>query len=1076
MKTKLIFAMCWLLLSAAFTANAYAQLAGSYRIIADGTGDYVSFQDAVEDLVLQGVNGATTFTVSPGNYVEQITIPHIDGSSETNTITFIGDDDENDSVLKFLPTINDARHVVLLNGAKHIRLQNLSIEVMTGATFGYAVLMMNQCENIRIINNRININIPSSTFSNNAGIVASSSQTFITSAGNNVNNLLIQGNKIVGGYNGISIVGSTADRLMGVRILNNDISNYYYHGVYLDNLLDPVVNHNLIVQRSIGTVTVWGSGIYSQNNSGVFTFGYNKMYNLGQYGIYLSNSPTPVGSQSLIINNSIGGGFRNSNNSCNGVYITASARIGIYFNNINMNGAQGRAINTLATATELSIQNNNFVFSGSGSGYAAYYAQGTVNSMIAHDYNNYFQGTSDKFVFYGSEKTNLAQLEAVNIPAGNDQNSHQTNPIYASVRNLSPFNIQLAGAGVTIAGITDDIMGSPRPIPPTIGAYEIEVHDNDLAAIHVSGRAIGWVNEPTEFVVTVYNSGAETQSNYEVRLMLADPPTQLASLIVSEPLLSGQAVSHPFTWEIGSAGNLSLYGVVVLGGDENSDNDRTPNFTIAALAPLSGFHVENFDNVTLPNLPLGWGKIVSNPTLTTAYVETTNINVPHSPPLHVRINNNNNPSSNIMLITPMLSNINMHNVKFWAKAALGDNVPSLIVGTLTNPFDASTFTPYQTIVAGTQLTSTNQEFVINFENYTGQDRFVAIKVGPTPNSWQHIVYIDSFTYIMRQELPPEPAMAVFPVGETVTFNNPVLSWLPSATGEAPTGYKVYLDTSNPPTTEVFDGLSTSYSTNNLIPGTTYFWKVVPYNTHGSTPVATVNTFTTIALGYLAESFENESFPPAGWQNPSGWVRETISQFHGIASAYKWVGSEYSLLVTPLLEIVQGSTLDFFARTAMNSNLLRIQVQYLDNNGFWQNIGNPVELVNAPFSSYSIDLSSLAGQQRQLAFAAYSLGNPGSVYIDYVRGPQIATTPAVSIDIVNNQVVLSWNEILGASSYQIFYSYDPLASFPQDWQGFDANGNPEIVVQGTSWSEPLLQGRKFYRVRASSGGASRGIRN
>ncbi|MFA5499166.1 MAG: hypothetical protein WC327_06450, partial [Candidatus Cloacimonadia bacterium] len=78
----------------------------------------------------------------------------------------------------------------------------------------------------------------------------------------------------------------------------------------------------------------------------------------------------------------------------------------------------------------------------------------------------------------------------------------------------------------------------------------------------------------------------------------------------------------------------------------------------------------------------------------------------------------------------------------------------------------------------------------------------------------------------------------------VTMNSPAngadklplettLRWTPSAMGNQPTGYKVYVDTVNPPETMVYDGTETTYSP-TLGYKTTYYWQVIPYNEHGST--------------------------------------------------------------------------------------------------------------------------------------------------------------------------------------------------------------------------------------------------
>ncbi|HIA12464.1 MAG TPA: hypothetical protein EYN69_10405, partial [Flavobacteriales bacterium] len=80
---KLIVSFAILLV---FTTAIRAQLAGTYTIGA--TGNYVTFTEAVDTLISQGVSGPVVFNVQDGNYPEQITIPAIAGASAANTITF----------------------------------------------------------------------------------------------------------------------------------------------------------------------------------------------------------------------------------------------------------------------------------------------------------------------------------------------------------------------------------------------------------------------------------------------------------------------------------------------------------------------------------------------------------------------------------------------------------------------------------------------------------------------------------------------------------------------------------------------------------------------------------------------------------------------------------------------------------------------------------------------------------------------------------------------------------------------------------------------------------------------------
>ncbi|MFW5707882.1 MAG: hypothetical protein ACOC12_08180, partial [Bacteroidota bacterium] len=94
----------------------------------------------------------------------------------------------------------------------------------------------------------------------------------------------------------------------------------------------------------------------------------------------------------------------------------------------------------------------------------------------------------------------------------------------------------------------------------------------------------------------------------------------------------------------------------------------------------------------------------------------------------------------------------------------------------------------------------------------------------------------------------EPAVLVHPANEAV--NQPLDVTLEWAQGSelAPDGYRLYLDTSNPPSQMVFEGNATSFTANGLSTETTYYWMVVPYSGDQQTTTNQVWTFTTMNDG------------------------------------------------------------------------------------------------------------------------------------------------------------------------------------------------------------------------------------
>jgi len=98
--------------------------------------------------------------------------------------------------------------------------------------------------------------------------------------------------------------------------------------------------------------------------------------------------------------------------------------------------------------------------------------------------------------------------------------------------------------------------------------------------------------------------------------------------------------------------------------------------------------------------------------------------------------------------------------------------------------------------------------------------------------------IDNISITLLEDVDqPLPVTIINPKDNTRFVSaTPTLSWLPNSTGMPPTGYTVYIDTENPPTSEgVTVGRVTTFTPENpLINATTYYWTVIPYNSGGST--------------------------------------------------------------------------------------------------------------------------------------------------------------------------------------------------------------------------------------------------
>ncbi|HPF08138.1 MAG TPA: hypothetical protein PL020_00200 [Candidatus Cloacimonadota bacterium] len=170
--------------------------------------------------------------------------------------------------------------------------------------------------------------------------------------------------------------------------------------------------------------------------------------------------------------------------------------------------------------------------------------------------------------------------------------------------------------------------------------------------------------------------------------------------------------------------------------------------------------------------------------------------------------------------------------------------------------------------------------------------------------------------------PPGPANLVAPADAGFAFQNTTLSW--SAGDGMPTSYNLYLGTTTTPEFLV-NQVNTSYSLTDLLPGTTYYWQVIPQNANGPAANCPVWSFSTPAEGQLAESFEI-AVPPSGWasQGTANWTQSTSMATDGTASAYKYGSSSSQFtLSTPMLTIAAGNNLTFDLRISTLTGALEL---------------------------------------------------------------------------------------------------------------------------------------------------------
>ena len=469
--------------------------AGTYTInSAQPTGgtNFISFGDAV-NAIRCGITGPVVFNVVAGSgpYFDSVLIKRINNASSTNTITFNG----NGAVINFEQSrATGQRSAILLDGADHVTINNLVIDVSTG-TYGFGIQLINNADSNRIINNTINTSVTSTTNANHAGIIIGGTITSPTTAGNSGSYNTINNNIINGGYYGISLSGNSTAGAQSLNnaVTNNTVKDSYSYSIILSYQSGAVIGNNDISRpnrASSGTA----AGVYMGTGDINTLVEKNRIHNMFDgmvsstatfYGIYNSSDGTAASinriENNLIYNNIFNGPFY-------GINITGADYANIYHNTITAIDATATTASTYGLfvanqVTGVNVYNNIFFINRSGTGLKRVFYFGAVTSAIKSNRNilylneksagsdNYVGqwGTSDVFA-------TLAEWKTANNNAY-DTLSLDLDPLFANAAagNYTPTEPVIDNLGAPV-GVTTDALGMTRnSVSPDAGAIEFSV-------------------------------------------------------------------------------------------------------------------------------------------------------------------------------------------------------------------------------------------------------------------------------------------------------------------------------------------------------------------------------------------------------------------------------------------------------------------------------------------------------------------------------------------------------------------------------------------------------------------------
>ena len=502
-----------------------------------------------------------------------------------------------------------------------------------------------------------------------------------------------------------------------------------------------------------------------------------------------------------------------------------------------------------------------------------------------------------------------------------------------------------------------------------------EITNITVPTVTTETAVINWTSTPIETSWEIaYGSVSETDPSSLTPIPTASIPYQLTGLT-----------------------NSTTYKVWVRAVCENSNGVWIGPTQFTTECPPVATFIENFDNVTLPNLPLCWSKILRGVGLSQfAFVDTYSVNVDAFPnftaPNYVALNpQGSNPVADVILVSPKLSTLSLgtHRLKF------DTYYPgSIQVGTLNGNTASAIFTPLQTVESGGFAGSSQ---VINFNSYTGSDTYIGIRIIPDPSVFPN-VNLDNITWEPIPACPDVTQISVASTSQTgATFNwtagGNEQSWQ-VAVGEA--------TVADPNTLTAQPASATTLSVIGLTAATHYkIWvRSICTNDNGAWigPVLFLTPCIAVDVPYI-ENFQTASPPnlpectssEVASVGSNNWVTHTGATNFGFPSKalryYDSMENANAWFFTRAINLVQGQSYTISYKKGSNSNLswmgCNLKVMYGSSpysTAMTTTIANHTDFYGAGIVE-TIPFTVSETGVYYFSFNVYSPANASSVFLD-----------------------------------------------------------------------------------------------
>ncbi|MCX6351018.1 MAG: PKD domain-containing protein [Bacteroidetes bacterium] len=465
---------------------------GTYTI--GSSGNYTTFTAAVADLVLNGICSAIIIKVDDGTYTEQVDITAINGTSATNTVTFISKSlDSTKVILEYGSGSYPDYHTLRFNGCSYVYFDKMTIQ-KSSAYYQYVVQVQGNASY-----NKVSNSIITSTG-------GSYNYLIFSSTGNDSFNTF-ENNLIKNGYYSIYWYGNGTPEV-GNKFIHNMVDSFYYIGAYFGYQERLKFDGNTIKNNMYS----YGYDLYLYSISDGSRINGNKLIANNCYSALYAYYCRGTNDSVYITNNMISGTLYASYYGL--VYMYYCDYVNFYYNSVNNlpnsnNSGYTGYFYTYSTVNSFRVYNNIFTNLNTG-GYDIY----TYSQITDMDYNNFWYKCPNLGYWNGSSYATLSDWQT---GSSMDANSLNVDPVFKSVSDLHVTNVKLNGKGTPIGTVTKDYDNELRSTSkPDMGADEFFPPNSDAGVSAIDSPIASSCGGKYPFYATVTNFGTGTLSSFTI--------------------------------------------------------------------------------------------------------------------------------------------------------------------------------------------------------------------------------------------------------------------------------------------------------------------------------------------------------------------------------------------------------------------------------------------------------------------------------------------------------------------------------------------------------------------------------